>query len=555
MISAQARTRAALKTIRHLTRADGGRYLDYGIELRVVELDLDSGRELIPGLPPLRIVDRERIGGILDTVTRRLVGPTERPVVWYVGRRQREILLRRDPKRSRTLLYSAEGGGKTVLMAQWLIVQVLALLSAGEPGAIGATAPTSPRLDTLISAVVARIPTDTTVAPNPAAWARMYVDAGELRFASGHVIQFRSTKKQSGATGSPVQGYTWVASGDDELQDTAENGADPDIEARLRGARTSYRMCTATAKDSPAWRTFRDGKTSSPDWQIERLSYTETPFVWPDHWERMRRNVSEREWMRRGLAMDVGPERMTYTTWSREDNLRPIPQIGAVDVTAEVMRPWGPNIHVLVGHDPGSLWDVSVFLKAYRLVGERRHRWWVVGELTTARSTTEQHVLALLDKVRREWGCNDLDWRGMRDADAPRVLVRADPYSDSGSDASHPHRSVYTVFRQHGLTILPAALRATTSAVKPSPVPKQAGIDMVVSLLASASGERRLLIACDQNRAPAAPRLVEALEMSELDAEGRAETAKKDARDLSHWCAALRYALWALECPRIREVA
>src|SRR5690606_24012900 len=198
------------------------------------------------------------------------------------------------------------------------VLQVLWLLQAGEGGAIGATAPTHERLQTLVRAIGERIPVDSAKQHKAGSWATYYTEDREFRFASGHVIQCRSTKKQSDATGSPIQGFTWKASGDDELQDTAANGADSDIEARLRGARTSYRMCTATAKDSPGWRAFRDGKVTSPDWVIERLRYSETPFVWPEHWERMQRNMSPREWQRRGLAMDVGPERQLYHTWNRD---------------------------------------------------------------------------------------------------------------------------------------------------------------------------------------------------------------------------------------------
>src|SRR5690606_21913167 len=150
-----------------------------------------------------------------------------------------------------------------------------------------------------------------------------------------------------------------------------------------------------------------------PDWVIERLRYSETPFVWPEHWERMRRNMSPREWQRRGLAEDVGPERMVYHTWDRAENLRPIPEVGAEDVTADLLRPWGQNLHVLVGHDPGKLFDVSVLLKAYRLRGQQEHGWFVVGEVTTEQTTTEQHVAELLKALRSpKFRCNKLDWRG-----------------------------------------------------------------------------------------------------------------------------------------------
>lgn len=439
--------------------------------------------------------------------------------------------------------------------AMWAIVQVIRLAAAGIFVAGGATAPTHERLQTLVKAICERIPTDTARDRREGAWATYFADQRELRWVTGHLQQFRSTKKASAATGSPVQGFTWAFSLDDELQDTVENGADPDIEARLRGVQTSRRLGTATAKDSPRWRSFRDEKLATPDWKIERIRFDENPFVWPEHWERMKRNVSAREWQRRGLALDVGPERMVYTAWDREQNLRPVPQIGAEDVTAEVLRPWGQNLSLLIGHDPGKLCDVSLMLKAYRLRGQARHAWWVVDELTTEQTTTEQHVVTLLKRLRERWSCNELDWRGNLSADGRRAFVRADPYSNSGNDSTSPDKSVYTVFRKHGLSILPAAMTASASTVKVARIPKEAGISMVNGLLCNAAGERRLFVSCDDRRQPLAPKLVEALEMSERDGDGNAEAQRKDTFDLSHWCASLRYGLWVLEKPRLAEAA
>jgi hypothetical protein len=83
---------------------------------------------------------------------------------------------------------------------------------------------------------------------------------------------------------------------------------------------------------------------------------------------------------------------------------------------------------------------------------------------------------------------------------------------------------------------------------------KDAGIEMVNRLLRNAAGQSRLFVACDDRGAAAAPKLVEALEMSERDIQGKAETQPKGSpTDLSHWAAALRYALWSYE--RLRDVS
>lgn len=558
MSSSYQPTKGLTSLLSAATNATNGgkrsRFVDFAIELRVVRADA-SGRAYLAGKPPLRVVRRHRFGGRWDAKLRRFDGKPSGFIVWYVSERQESVLLDTGDAQTRTLLYSAEGGGKSVTAGMWGIIQVVRLAMAGVFVAGGATAPTHERLQTLVKVISERIPTDTPRARRENAIATYYSDQRELRFVTGHVVQFRSTKRASAATGSPVQGYTWAFSIDDELQDSVENGADPDIEARLRGVKVSRRLGTATAKDSPLWRAFRDEKLATSDWKIDRIRFDENPFVWPEHWDRMKRNVSEREWRRRGLAEDVGPERMVYTAWEREKNLRPIPQIGAEDVTAQVMAPFGHDIRVLVSHDPGKLVDVSLFYKAYRFHGAHRHVWFVIGELVTEQTTTEQHVDALLRLVQERWGCNQRDWKGNLSQHGPRIFVRADPYSNSGNDAAHPDRSVYTIFKRAGIQILPAATKAVGGQSKVAAVPKEAGINMVNRLFCDANGERRLFVACDDRRQPLAPKTVAAIEMSERNGDGEAEAQRKDEHDLSHYTANLRYGLWALERPRVEERA
>jgi hypothetical protein len=260
----------------------------------------------------------------------------------------------------------------------------------------------------------------------------------------------------------------------------------------------------------------------------------------------MRQSMSPREFARRVLAQDVGPERMTYPTWDREHNLLRVPDIGWPDVTSAVLAPWGSNFGALVGHDPGSLFDVSLILKAYG--SPLRPLWVVVGEVTTEQTTTEQHVAELLKVARGDFGLNVLDRHG-KPATAC-MLVRADPY---GNNDSKPHRSCYTIFRNAGIVIHPAAY--SEEGDKPGRVPKNEGIEVVCSLLCNAADERRLFVARDERGLPVAPRLVKALESSERDLAGKAETQRKDEHDQSHWPAALRYALWAVERPRLMQSA
>lgn len=522
-----------------------------GIELRVVEQDLDHGETFLPGLPPLRPVAVVQHGGMLDIPTRTIIGPSRNPIVWYAGPRQAELIQLRDLEVTRILCWSAEGGGKTVMAAQWLIWQIVLDVMLGLPGPRGkavknlATAPTGARLTMVFDAIKERVPIADAQGDAPAgAWGTHFIDKRKIVLPCGHIIQGLATKKASKAVGSPVQGHSTRRSLDDELQDTVENGADPDIEARLRGFEQTFRFATATAKDSSGWRTFKDQKLKqSSDWRPARIRFDQNPFEWPRRWEVMRRSMSEREWRRRGLAEDVGPERMTYHAWDRSVNLARLPDIGAEDVTAQVLAKYGAGRTLLAGHDPGQLWNVTVLLKAIRLRNERRHRWWVVGGLTTQRTTSEQHAADLLKLLRGRWHCNHVDRHGQ--PVGPQVLVRSDPY---GETDKKPSRQVYTIFRQRGIDIRPAAYKAGTT--KPGHIPKDARIEVVNMLLANADGEHWLFVDVDDRGAPVDERLVEALEVSERDERGDAETEKKDERDKSHWGSALGFALYMLERPK-----
>lgn len=517
------------------------RFVDMGVVLRVVVQD-PAGEELVPGKPRLRVVREHVFGGRLDTRARppRFVGPALHPRIWYCGEAQERVLLcYRQPKPSRHLVYGAMGGGKTVLLAMWTWLQVIAL--TGTSLQIGLTAPTEKRATILRDAIVRRAPAHWFSGGSVSSgWSER---RGQFRFANGIVASVVSTHVSSEAEGSRLQGHSWAVCGSDEIQDSL--GSDSEIESRGRSAQFGYyhRLATCTPKMSPDWRTYSDARRSTPDvWSLHHITGFENPFTWPEYLEQQRQTLDPREYQRRVLGRDLPPARAVYHTWSRDENLRPVPVIGARDVTREVLRDYGPNYEVLIGHDPGNHYNVSVLLKAYRIHGEALHSWWVVGEVTSESSTTEGHLVDL-GRALAEWG-----YPGV-------ALVRADPYTDTGTERK-PDKTVYTQFKNAGFDIRPAAYSASKTSVGPGVIHKDARIEMMVGLLCSASGRRRLFIACDDHRRAAAPRLVAALESEERDEAYKAETARKrKGEDMSHWPAATGYALWALERPRMGKVA
>ena len=520
------------------------RYVDMGVMLKVVRRD-PAGVVKLGDLPAMSCIRQHVRGGIIDTAPDPIVevDGTQTPIVWYCSEATEAILLHSDPAKSRQLVYGAMGAGKTTLLAQWLYLR--ALEHTGEDAEGGATAPTNER-----TRLIARAIRDL--------WPRKLWRWKErdqtFTLANRVTIRLISTHRQSEAEGSRIQGYTWAFAASDEIQDSSDE--DPNIEARGRGARGGIypRMATATAKDSPAWRTFRDHLETSGEWSIRHLRGPESPFVAPTFWTKLSKTLSDRDYKRIVGAEDIGPELMTYYTWSRADNVRPVPRIGAEDVTAQVLAPYGQNLHALVGHDPGDTVDVSIVLKAYKIAGQPGHSWWVVDELTTEMETIGAHVAKLKQRLER-FGLYRTDVKGRPLAGSPVALVRADPYTDNGSEKK-TDKQVYTVFQNAGMDIRPATYAKikhgsqVIGQVDPGQIQKNAGIRIVVGLLKSHDGVRRLFVDCDESRNPKALRLVETMERSERDLYGKAETQKKAKGDLSHWAAALRYALFEVEKER-----
>jgi hypothetical protein len=572
-----------------LRAGQSARYVDMGIRLIVVERDDVNGTQLVDGNgEKMCEVARYERGGVVK-ITRDHRGKLSAyiarestdPVVWYASRAQADLILHNSPVQYQ-LVQGSEGSGKTTVLAMWVAFRVLEHI--GFKREIGITAPTGPRVTTVTKEIEKYW---------PSTWFRFNARKNYYAFHAGPIVQLLTSVSKSKETGQQGQGNNLVACASDELQDHAS--MDPNIQARGRSAPPMFRdgqwvkrwyprLCTSTFKDSPDWRTFRTvaekacikGDKAHPLWNLTLLLGLESPFVPLEHWDAMRAGLTEREYQRRVLAMDVGPERQVYYSWRRVDdagrpaNLRPLP-LSAVDVTARELSRYGKNLSVLLGNDPGKRQHVTEVLKAYEFPGERRRvdaegralppvvRWFVVDEITSdvynadhpnrafGPVTVEHHIDCVLKRVREKWGCLQLDWRGHRDANAPGVVVRIDPHTTTGEE--HPSRDVYTQWRAAGFTVFAAAYNSATN--KPTPIKVETRIDLVNTLLCNIDKERRLFVLCDDTGRPAAPMLVKAFETMERNERGKAEWEEKDASDFSHWPAAVSFALYSIEKPRI----
>ena len=508
------------------------RYVDCGVVLKVVRRD-PGGNIRLGDLPPMTALRSHARGGMIDTAADpvSLCGPSVKPVVWYCSEAAEDVILHDDSISARQLMYGAMGAGKTTTLAQWLWFRALEYV--GEDVEIGATAPTEKRMNFIADAIRKLW---------PARWwswrERSHTFSTPLRVT----IQLVSTHKQSEAEGSRIQGYNWVACGSEEVQDCIDE--DGNIEARGRAARGGLykRLSNATAKDNPAWRAFRDRLKATGLWQFRQMRGPDSPFVSPQFWEDQKQVLTAREYAMQVGAQDVMPEDRVYTSWDHAENIKPVPVIGAKDVTAIELARFGHHgCSVLVGHDPGRTVDVSIFLKAYQYPGERDPVWFVVGELTTAQTTTEAHGRALIDYVRKRWG------------DPKTALVHIDPHStNTDNDDDHPDLTVKKTLTALGLTVREAAYRPGSTA--PGRIGREARVDMVNTLMCNSLGLRRLFVACDSSKQAVAPKLVEAIEMLERDSDGKVDRGKKGRDDKTHWPAALGYALWKIEKPRLESL-
>lgn len=518
------------------------RYVDAHVRLHVVAKD-PEGRVTDPSkLPRIRT---HSLGGWIDTKcspprletrpgsisaadTIRRLGPG---VDWYCSADQEQLILHPDSAPVGKLALGGMGAGKTTAGVIWTYLRWLEGIQArtDKPTEGGITAPTSARLKIVVDEIIGKF---------PAAWYRYTSTEGLFTMCDGSLIRCVSTYRQSASQGSRIQGFNWSWWLGDELQDQTDEYIN--IQARLRAAKTgrAKRLATATAKDSPEWRTFKDSTLSPEDWVPYQMLGPHSPFIAAEHWASMRRGMSERDYKRLVLAEDLPSESRLYSAFDRKENLRPLP-IGANKITSYVLskRTGNPRHALLVGHDPGVAKAASIYLDAFTLKGHGSDVfWWVRGELFTLHESAESHAIQVL-KWAREHGIN-------RRPDGEIAHVRAQPV---GAAEDKPDLDMIRIWRRVGLDVRPAQYKKNDS-IGVGQIKKESRIGMLNSLFCNADGKRRLFIECNDRGVPVAPNLVAALETMERDERGRAEHEEKDVRhDKSDLPAALGYGLWPFE--------
>lgn len=526
---------------RKLEKSRADRYVDFGVVLDVVVRDDINGESLKPGAPKMRIVRTHRFGGMFDTVTKSWTGPSLSPVRWLVSVEQEPIVLHDESMPPGVWMQGSMGAGKTTAGAIWLALRIIKHAEHRLAGGAGVTAPTDRRMEYMREAIFGPKGRDGERLGGmwPRAWYSWREGDQVASVVTGLQIEFRSGHIQSAAAGSPFQGQNWAFVLNDELQDYFELDGDIIMRGRAAWLGRYERFVTATPKDDPGYRSFREqiGQNAT-DWFTQTVLGPNSPFVHDEHWERSKRSMSDREYRRKVWAEDLASELRVYHAFDRNENMRPVPHIGAFDVTGRELQPWG-RFRLLVVYDPGQTVHASAFLTArapHKAPPNHAPDWYVTREVISQQATVERHIIDLTDSLRKVYGMAPQD-----------VLVRADPAGDTESDDQRPDLTVYKQFQRAGFTILAADYRNGRRHL----VPRNARIDMMNTLLCDATGRRRLFLACDDQRQCLVPTTLQAFEVQERDAEGKAERGKKGKNDFTHYTVNLGYGLWAIEKPRL----
>jgi len=511
--------RQVIDRIRSLTYSGRSsvRYVPMWLRFRVWERDDSANPPGKPGglLPGL-------YGGTWDRHLRTYVGTEpERDediseLLCHPG--QIEAVGFAKPSVMRLMMLGGPGSGKTrclsLIQAKW---------SAQRPSTTGGVvAATRDRVE-----VVWRDVLDTM----PRHWIEEIREhAGELILVNGRKLEFVAAKEPSKLVGSPIQGRSWRDAQVDETQNLHDR-AQMDIDERGRRVGADY-MVVETATRVAHLGHFEDRLENlykrSDYHAIIRLNPLENTFVTGAYWERFKASYSEQDWRRRIMSEDVAPEWLTYSAWSRRENVRPAPRTPEHDVTREFTRERYGHLQKnavgwdwVVGTDWGTLCTASVWLKAFRNPKTGEVDWFAIRETVSGFGSTAADHVRELAKVRS----------------LHEFIMIADP----GINTRDVTKSDYHLAANEGATVRPAHVK---------PIEVKHRVSMLNALLCDAHGKRRLFIDCDEHGHPTCPLLARSFLQVVVAPDGKLEGNKKDYQDPSHLPSAVSFGVFPWE--RIR---
>lgn len=369
---------------------------------------------------------------------------------------------------------------------------------------------------------------------------------------NGNKFQFLTASAPSKQKGTQIHGLDWIGALIDE-EEQCSDAAVGDVYDRGREAVDGWYpvISTCTISDDPEFRARLEKYEKKQSVIDYHMSIYANPYVTKEYIELQKERHTERDFAQRVLAQKQKPQRATYPSYSIDTHVRPLPDVlsaGVVDVTKNVV-----GAEYLIGHDMGENFDVSVILKAYEIAGERI--WYVLNELTTERTTSDEHAAELVEFLQQTYGAHMLQRTraGKLEVDpmSPQVVIRADPHGTSEGKADE---TAYRYFQAYGFRIRPATYKKTknpANAADPGVIKVKARVAMLNVLFRNAAGRTRLYLAEASTGLAKAERLSNALSMSQNDEQFRPEKQRKDIHDLSHWPSSTGFALWGYEHARI----
>lgn len=368
----------------------------------------------------------------------------------------------------------------------------------------------------------------------PPAWVEdVSVTRKEIRLVNGNVIQVLAAKSPSQQFGSPLQGRSFDWCVVDESQNVTDE-SHTEIATRGRRAGSAYRIIeTATNQQIPSFRVRLAEFKQNP--QYRRINFTgyQNPWVEPEWWQKMRGEMSERDFREKILAEDVPPERLVYPRFNLSKHVARrgfVPgwfsdierkRLGELkDVTEHLTyERFNKASRYVIAQDFGVLINAAEVLKCYQArTGDRF--WWAVDEITSG-GGTDLHAY----KLRNYY-------------DPEECVVIADPHFNS----KESDKSDYNIMREMGWDVYPATHGRISVKHR---------VAMFNALLEDAEGKTRFFIDCDEHGAHRCPRLVQSLISSQMNELGEAEKDKKNgASDPSHWPSAVQFGLFHWERSR-----
>lgn len=431
---------------------------------------------------------------------------------------QLDVLLAPTNGKMRTMVLAGPGTGKTRLLSTASVLDGLEL-EWKDTGQVGATQDRVTIMwDDLLAVVQERAPH----------WIDRLEEGKRRRIilANGHRWDFRAAKEPSRRIGSPIQGASWARAKVDESQNVLDR-PQMDIDERGRRAGTAYHVLeSATNLGIPYFQARLESYKDSPHREIIRLNPFQNVFVTEAYWLRFKGDYSERDWKQRILSEDVLPEHLIYAAFHRKETIRPRPRSEYQDITRELTAErWGHLFKGrdkgwpwIVGHDPGRLCRVSVWLKAFRNNVNGRVDWWACKETVSGSGGSEGHHAKLLVGE-----CSPSDF-----------IVHLDPH-ETEKDRT---RTSMLLMQREGITVVAAGA---------PPIEFVARSSMLSALLRDANGDRHFFIDCDEHRKPYCPGLVNSLGTIEYDEKGKPDVRKNGYRDPTHWPDAAQWGLWPYE--------